>query len=302
MHAKADRKDSTRSKYRSQARSVLFINHYVFGESQTVHRPDRRLICSHVQKLVRHKKRIQANIGLERADLTQLCFRRRPIEPKSDPGRQAGHPATIGPPLRDLEAEKGREQSSLGNSNVGLPLAATPPFLHNDEPGPSNLRPSRSPSEDLENFPGARTVLQVCEFPPNEPLLFLESQKYAKICIDLEVTDLDSFVPQNLQSPQDAQAHVEWVVQNSLVRHELLFSVFALGASVCDASKDGSGNSDDASLVLSPAAYTVAAVTQLQFAISQGRLQGTMPVTTAYSVMCLTMTEVPNPRPRAVSA
>jgi hypothetical protein len=67
---------------RPDPQGMLFINQYVVGESRKLYRPDRRIVGSHVQKLIRYKKRLRSAYGLKSAIARDLPFQHRPIQPK----------------------------------------------------------------------------------------------------------------------------------------------------------------------------------------------------------------------------
>ena len=64
---KAEKGGSLDTKPRSQDKAILFINHYTIGETQGVDRPDRKTISSHVQKVIRQTKLVDASIRLKPA-------------------------------------------------------------------------------------------------------------------------------------------------------------------------------------------------------------------------------------------
>lgn len=55
-----------------QQRAVLFINHYAASGSQEVHRPNRSIVGSHVQRVIRHNKRMNAEFRLRPAVLGDI--------------------------------------------------------------------------------------------------------------------------------------------------------------------------------------------------------------------------------------
>ena len=53
-------------------KAVLFINHYATDGAHEVHRPNRSTVGSHVQRVIRHNKRINAEFRLKPAILREI--------------------------------------------------------------------------------------------------------------------------------------------------------------------------------------------------------------------------------------
>ena len=67
LESRSNQNSSVHGNKHSRQRAVLFINHYVARGSHEVHRPNRSIVGSHVQRVIRHKKQINAKFKLRPA-------------------------------------------------------------------------------------------------------------------------------------------------------------------------------------------------------------------------------------------
>lgn len=95
------------TKNASEEGSLLFINNHITNGSQNVHRPDRRTVGSHVQRVIRKRKQLNTTLRLMPRIIAPVNFEHRSKNSKGDErslldgrrslsGRDSCHP-DIGP-------------------------------------------------------------------------------------------------------------------------------------------------------------------------------------------------------------